>query len=62
MVTFVPQQASMAVGGVKFQTVPQFTVRLLPQLITGGCVSISVTVWLQNAALVQQSVARQTRV
>jgi hypothetical protein len=44
IVTFVPQQASIAVGGVKFQGVPRATVRLLAQVSTGGVVSTFVTV------------------
>jgi hypothetical protein len=62
MVTLVPQQASMAVGVVKDQAVPQLTVKLVPQVMTGGWVSISVTRWLQKVELEQQSVICQKRV
>src|ERR1051326_682336 len=62
MVTFVPQQASRAVGGVNVQGVPSTTVMLEAQVSTGGVVSLFVTVWLHVAELLQQSVARQVRV
>ena len=62
MVTFVPQQASMAVGAVNDHGVPQLTVRLLAQVRTGGCVSTSVIVWLHVAVFEQQSMACQVRV
>src|SRR5947199_347506 len=52
-VTFVPQQASTAVGGVNVQGVPKGTTKLVPQVSTGGVVSTTVTVWLQVAALPQ---------
>jgi hypothetical protein len=38
------------------------TTMLLGQLITGGLVFTTVTVWLQVAVLVQQSVTCQVRV
>jgi hypothetical protein len=44
MVTFVPQQASTAVGGVKFHGVFARTVKFVAQVITGGVVSMIVTV------------------
>lgn len=59
IVMFVPQQASMAVGGVKDQAEPQFTVMLLAQVITGGWVSTSMTRWLQKVEFEQQSVIIQ---
>ena len=62
MVTFVPQQASKAVGSSKLQVEPHSTVLLLAQVITGGVVSSTVTVWLQVLLLPQQSVAFQVRV
>lgn len=43
MVTFVPQQASTAVGGVKDQVVPHGTVKLAGQFTTGGVVSCTTT-------------------
>src|SRR2546423_1846942 len=62
MVTLVPQHASSAVGGVKFQGVPAAIVMFVAQVITGGVVSMIVTVWLHVTELEQQSVARQVRV
>jgi len=59
----VPQQASTApVGGVKTHGEPNVTVRFGGQVTTGGVVSITVTVWLHVAKLVQQSIACQVRV
>src|ERR1043165_10135384 len=54
----------VAVGVSKFQAVPSCTVLLvlLAQFITGVVVSITVTVWLQVALLLQPSIACQTRV
>src|SRR6266481_3745468 len=57
--TFDPQQMSKAVGLMKDHVVPHCTVWLLAQVITGGTVSMIVTVWLQVALLLQQSVASQ---
>src|SRR5262245_2936410 len=62
MVTLVPSQTSVAVGGSKFQTAPHSTTRLEAQLIAGGVVSMMVTVWLHCALLVCASIASQTRV
>jgi hypothetical protein len=45
--TFVPQQASEAVGGSNVQAVPHWTVLLVAQVITGGVVSTTVTFWVQ---------------
>src|ERR1039458_6409370 len=47
MVTLVPQQASVAVGGSKSHAEPELTVLPLAQMISGGVVSTTVTVWLQ---------------
>ena len=65
IVTLMPeagQQLSVAVGGANDHAVPHCTVWFEPQVMTGGVVSTTVTIWLQVAALVQQSVARQVRV
>jgi hypothetical protein len=62
MNTFVPQQASNAVGGMKLHAEPHGTVWFAPQVMTGGTLSITVTVWLQLVALPQQSVICQLRV
>ena len=62
MVTLVPQQASIAVGGVNDHVELHCTVMLLAQVITGGWVSCSTTRWLQNAEFEQQSVIIQLRV
>src|SRR5260370_21961285 len=61
MVTLVPQQASIAAGGVNAQAEPHCTVMLLAQVITGGVVSWSLSRWLQNAEVEQQSVIREER-
>jgi len=61
MVTLVPQQASIAVGGVNDQTEPHCTVMLLAQVITGGWVSTSMTRWPQKTEFEQQSVMIQKR-
>src|SRR6266567_1787177 len=55
---------SVAVGAVKVQGVPSSMVRLvlLLQLSAGGVVSITVTVWLHVALLLQPSSACHTRV
>ena len=62
MVTFVPSQMSLAVGGVNDHAVPHSTVCAGAQLNTGGVVSTTVMVWLHIAVFVQASVARQVRV
>src|SRR4051812_23154032 len=51
IVTFVPSQESLAVGGVNSHGVPQSKVRLPAQLKLGGVVSTTVTIWLQTAIL-----------
>src|ERR1039457_6458998 len=55
------QQASVAVGGVKFHAWPLLTVRLLAQVSTGA-VGTTVTVWSQKALLLHPSVIFQIRV
>src|SRR5205823_4067408 len=55
------QQASRAVGSSKLHAEPHSTVLLLEQVITGGVVSRTVTIWLQMDLLPQQSVACQVR-
>ena len=62
MVTFVPQQASVAVGVSKDQTLPHCTVLLLPHVMTGGIVSTTVTCWVQIPRLLAQSVISQVSV
>ena len=62
MVTLVPQQTSEAEGASKLQAEPHSTVLLVAQVITGGVVSTTVTVWLQVLLLPQQSVACHVRV
>jgi len=61
-VRLVPQQTSAADGSSKLHAAPHSTVLLVAQVNIGGVVSLMVTVWLQVALLVQQSVARQVRV
>ena len=62
MVTLVPQQTSEAEGASKLQAEPHSTVLLLEQVMTGGVVSTTVTVWLQEALLAHVSAACQVRV
>src|SRR5256885_126870 len=62
MVTSAPQQASTALGASKVQLSPHDTLLFVAQVMTGGMVSTTVTVWLHDALLEQQSVARQVRV
>jgi hypothetical protein len=52
-------QASLAVGGSKVQPAPHSTILFAAQIITGGLVSTTLTVWLQVLALPQPSVALQ---
>src|SRR6185503_4953075 len=59
IVTLVPQQASKATGMSKAQGEPHSTVWFVPQVSTGGVVSIMVTTSVQVAVLVQQSWASQ---
>src|SRR5947207_2655457 len=57
------QQASAAVGKSKVQGVPQMTVLLVEQVMSGGVVSTTVIVWLQELVLPgQQPEAIQVRV
>ena len=60
--TLVPLHASDASGGLKLQTLPHSTVLLVAQVMLGGVVSSTVTVWLHVAVLVQSSVAIHVRV
>src|ERR1043166_857100 len=62
MVTLVPLQASVAVGLSKLQALPHWTVLLLAQVMTGGVVSTTVMVWLQELLLPQMSLTSQVRV
>src|SRR6185436_13853322 len=61
-VTFVPEQMSEAVGGVKLQGMPHSTKRSDAQLRTGGRVSTTTIVWLQVMLLRQLSMTRHVRV
>jgi hypothetical protein len=61
-VTLVPQQVSEAAGSSKVQASPRLTVLLLEQVITGGVVSTTVTVWLHVLLRLEQSTASQVRV
>ena len=51
MVTFEPLQLSNAVGGSKVHGAPNPTVLSLAQVMTGGVVSTTVTIWLQVSVL-----------
>src|ERR1051326_4572654 len=62
MTAFSPPKLSIAVGRSKSQVVPHSTVFAPAQVIVGGVESITVTVWLQVAALPQMSIAVQVRV
>ena len=62
MVTFVPSQTSLAVGGVKVHAVPHSNVKARPQFMDGGVVSTTRTVWLHVERFVQASNASQVRV
>ena len=59
---FVPSQISTAVGGMKFQGVPHSTITFAAQLMAGGVVSTTVSVWLQKDTFEQPSAADQVRV
>jgi hypothetical protein len=59
MVTFVPQQASTAVGGSNDQFEPHWTVLLVEQVMTGGVVSTILTISMHVAVFEQQSMACQ---
>src|SRR5205823_25825 len=58
----LPLHRSTAVGGVKTTALPHPMARLGAQNRLGGVVSTMVTVWLQNATLLQASMARHVRV
>src|SRR5881628_2232259 len=60
MVTF--PHVSLALGASKDQVLVHSTVLLGTQVMVGGVVSSTVTVWLHSAVLPQASVARQVRV
>jgi len=60
IVTFVPQQASWAVGMPKFHGLPGTMVTFPGQEIIGGVVSTTATSCVQMVLLLQQSVARHT--
>src|SRR5260370_42024051 len=62
IVTLLPQQASTALGRSKLQLLLQGTFLFVAQVMTGGVVSTTVTVWLHVALLEQQSVACHVRV
>src|SRR6266404_9553767 len=62
MMRLVPQASPGAVGGSKLQAVPHSTVLLVAQVIVGGVVSRTVTVWLQVLLLPHGSIAAQVRV
>src|SRR5580765_4448295 len=58
---FVPQ-VSFAVSSSNVHSTVHCTILLLAQVITGGVVSTTVTVWLHCDRLPQASVARQVHV
>ena len=60
--TLVPSAASLAVGGSKLHAVPASTVWLVAQIIVGGVVSITVTVWKHCEGAPQLLVVCQMRV
>ena len=62
MVTVALPQVSLAVGASKLQVLVHSTVLAPTQVMVGGVVSTTVTVWLQVAVLPQASVARHVRV
>ena len=62
MVRLVPSQMSVPLGESKDHRVPHSMVLPATQVITGGVVSTTVTVWLHGEAFVQVSVTRQVRV
>jgi uncharacterized protein YhhL (DUF1145 family) len=55
-------QVSLAVGASKLQAVVHSTDLAGTQVMLGGVLSTTVTLWLQSAWLLQSSVARQVRV
>src|SRR5439155_886009 len=58
----VPHPSFGWLGGSKLQALPHSTVLSATQLIEGGVVSATVTVWLQVLVLLQASIAAQVRV
>jgi hypothetical protein len=62
MKTFVPEQTSTAVGAVNAKGVPHWTIWSGAQTRSGGSVSTTVMFCVQKEALLQVSVAFQTRV
>jgi hypothetical protein len=62
IVTLVVSKLSEAVGLSNIQLDPHTTILFVGQLITGGVVSETATIWLQVAAFEQPSVALQVRV
>src|SRR5437763_871748 len=62
MVTLVPSQLSLALGGINAIGCPHSTVTLAAQLRDGGVVSTTTILWLQSELFVQESVARHVRV
>src|SRR5439155_1006480 len=58
----VPHPSFGWLGGSKLQALPHSTVLSATQLIEGGVVSATVTVWLQVLVLLQASIAAHVRV
>src|SRR5258708_22611514 len=61
-VRLVPQASPRAVGGSKSQVEPHSTVLLVEQLIVGGVMSTTVTLWPQMLLLPHASIAAQVLV
>src|SRR5207249_1917302 len=61
ILTFVPQQKSKAVGGLKSQADPQATTLLAAQASDGAAVSMAVTACVQEALWPRQLVTTQVR-
>jgi hypothetical protein len=62
MVTLAPSQRSVAVGALKSKALPHSTEKSGAQVIVGGVVSTTDTVWLHVLVLPQGSAATQVRV
>ena len=58
----MPSHVSIAVGGVNVHALAHSTTRLEAQVMAGGVVSCTTTVWLQETVLLLQSFAVQVRV
>jgi hypothetical protein len=56
------QQLSVATGRSNVHGVPHWTVLFVAHVSVGGVVSTTVTLWLQELLLLQQSTACQNRV